>query len=89
MAISNEQNNSARRVICPSFRTRLAVIATIKPRRRHADAQLPRPEHQVQMILAADLAPDREDRLDGNQEFDDQQRAEKSIVHVARKGKYL
>jgi hypothetical protein len=37
------------------------------------------------MILSADLAPDREDGLDGNEEFDDQQRAKKAIVHVSEK----
>jgi hypothetical protein len=47
----------------------------------HGKPQLPGPEHQVQMILAADLAPHREDRLQRNQEFDDQQRAEKSVRH--------
>jgi hypothetical protein len=40
------------------------------------------------MILAADFTPDREDRLHGNQKLDDQQRAEKAVVHV-REGKYL
>ena len=40
------------------------------------------------MILSADLTPDREDRVDGDQEFDDQKRAEKAIAHGG-KGKYL
>jgi hypothetical protein len=53
-------------------------------RRRH-DAQLPGPEHKIQMILAADFTPNREDRLHGNEEFDDQQWAEKTIVHVSVK----
>jgi hypothetical protein len=57
-------------------------------RRPESDAQLPRPEHQVEMILAADFAPGREDRLDGNEKFDDQKRAEKAVVHVME-GKYL
>jgi hypothetical protein len=54
-------------------------------RRREADPQLPRPEHEVEMILAANFTPHREDRLDGNEKFDDQQRAEKAIVHVRGK----
>jgi hypothetical protein len=48
-----------------------------------ANTQLPGPEHQIEMILPADLAPDGEDRLDGNQKLDDHQRAQKTIVHVS------
>ena len=40
------------------------------------------------MVLAADLAPDREDRLDRNQELDDEKGAKQSIVH-GLEGKYL
>jgi hypothetical protein len=57
-------------------------------RHREADPQFPRPEHQVEMILAADLAPGRKERLNRNQKLDDQQRAEKAVVHV-QEGKYL
>jgi len=48
----------------------------------HSKPQLPGPEHQVQMILAANLAPDREDSLDRNKKLDDQKGAEKAIVHA-------
>jgi hypothetical protein len=40
------------------------------------------------MILAADFAPERKKRLESNQKFDDQQRAEIAVVHV-KEGKYL
>ncbi len=40
------------------------------------------------MILAADFAPDRKDRFNGNQKLNDQQRAKKAVVH-GREGKYL
>jgi hypothetical protein len=50
-----------------------------------ANAQLPWPEHQIEMILTADLAPDGEDRLQRDQEFHDQQRAEQAIGHCSER----
>jgi hypothetical protein len=37
------------------------------------------------MVLTADFTPHREERLDGNEKLDDQQRAEKTIVHVSER----
>jgi len=53
-----------------------------QPRRSHADTELPRPEHDVEVILPADFAPCRENRADRDQEFDDQERAKQMLRHV-------
>jgi hypothetical protein len=54
-----------------------------QPRRRGDDAQLPGPEHELKIVLTTDLTPCREDGFGRNQKLDDQQRAEKTIVHVS------
>jgi hypothetical protein len=53
-----------------------------------SDPQLPWPEHQVQMHLAADLAPGRVNRFQRDQKLDDQQRPQQMFGHfLNRRGR--
>ncbi len=52
--------------------------------RAQRDAQFPGPEHQIEVILAAHLAPEGEHHFDGHQKLDHQKRAKHVIRHTAR-----
>jgi len=52
-----------------------------EPRAGHSQAEFPGPEHEIEMILAAHLAPEGEPDFDGYEEFDNQERSEETICH--------
>jgi len=53
-----------------------------QPSSRQRQAEFPGPKHQVQIVLPAHLAPEREAHVDGDQKYDDKQRTNQLRAHV-------
>jgi len=50
-------------------------------RRKQAESELPGPEHQIEMILPADVAPEGDCDLQSEQKFDHKQQTKKAVAH--------